>query len=133
MPRFSTFLHSFGSMFRLNLESVFPLLPCISSIVINSCSSNLFFLIERPRLMSQWLVHWLVLHFPFQCFLLACCYPQIQLQQEIWYRSLACYFRAHCFLDSSAELHLAIGVLFHLYYDETLKYKAIIKLFIWSK
>ena len=83
-----------------------------SFFIINYCSSNPFFLIERPRLTSQWRVLWLVLHYPFQCFVLACCSQQLQLLQETWCRSRVCYFRARYFLDSLAELLLVIRMLF---------------------
>lgn len=74
---------------------------------INSCSSNLYFLIEGQRLILHWLVPWLVLLFLYQCFVLGCCSRQIQQGWEIWCRSQALYSRVHYFLDSSAEVFLA--------------------------
>ncbi|XP_062112297.1 uncharacterized protein LOC133823509 [Humulus lupulus] len=44
-----------------------------------------------------------VLHCPFQCLLLVCCFHLILMPRETWCRFQACCFKVLCFLGSSVE------------------------------
>lgn len=68
-----------------------------------SCSSSLYFQIERQKSISPLLVLLLVQLCLYQCSLLAFSLHQTQMRQLIWSRSLARYFKVLCFSDSLVE------------------------------